>query len=489
MTAGDRWDRVRDLFERAIEREPGEVQGWLARETAGDRDLQREVQSLLDHHTRVGSFLAEPAGTHLGDLLSEPSLVPGQVVGPYTIVREIGRGGMGRVYLASDTRLQRPVALKSIPSDLAADASQRARLRREARLASALTHPGICTIYAFEEIDGALFIAAEYVDGHTLRQEIDSGRRPDTAEVVRTARELAAAVAHAHRHGVIHGDLKPANVMRTRDGHVKVLDFGLARTADPARDDGSVTQPGAIVGTPAYMSPERLNGHPPDMRGDVFAFGVTLSEWVSGLHPFDAPTSVAVAARILRDEPTPIEEGGPAVPPSIAAVVERCLRKAPGERFESAVAVADALATRDAAPPRRPMARWWQTHQVVAIVMYAVGCGLAWQVKEWRPGVTTAVFLAAGVAATVAGVFRGHLMFTHRLNGAGLESERRRAAPVTLAMDLVLALALVADGLLVSGDRPLAALMAFALGAGIAMARLVVEPSTTAASFERPHPR
>src|SRR5262249_59904707 len=168
--------------------------------------------------------------------------------------------------------------------------------------------PGICTVYALEEIDGDLYIATEFVDGHTLREEIQSNHRPSVAEVARTARELAAALASAHKNGVVHRDLKPENIMRTRDGRLKILDFGLARlepsAAAGARFSGAVhaTQPGTMVGTPAYMAPEQINGGAVDARSDLFAFGVVMYECACGVHPFDGSTPPAVVARVLRSD-------------------------------------------------------------------------------------------------------------------------------------------------------------------------------------------
>src|SRR5688572_6756353 len=159
----------------------------------------------------------------------EHTLEPGTVLGSYTVVREIGRGGMGRVYLASDGRLGRTVALKALPPQLTREPLHRDRLRREARAAAVLTHPGICTVYALEEFDGELYIATEFVEGHTLREEIAEGKRPSLEAIVTTARDLASALASAHAKGITHRDLKPENIMRTRERRIKVLDFGLAR--------------------------------------------------------------------------------------------------------------------------------------------------------------------------------------------------------------------------------------------------------------------
>lgn len=487
MTA-EQWRHVRDLFERALEEQPADVKEWVEREAAGNRDVAAEVLSLLQHHTHAGSFLAEPLSPALLED-DDHALPPGHTVGPYTIVREIGRGGMGRVYLATDARLGRQVALKALLSRLTNDRRQRERLRREARAAAGLTHPGICTIYALEEYDGELFIAAELVDGRTLRDEIASGRRPSPTDVLQTARDMAAALASAHANGVTHRDLKPENVMRTRDGRVKILDFGLARVDAPVPDAlaASVTQPGLLVGTPGYMAPEQLHGGPVDARTDVFAFGVVLYEYACGTHPFVAGTPLAIAARILESDAAPIESRCPDLPLQVAAVIERCLRKPAAERFGSAAAIVDALG-KTGVRPKRQVAAWWRTHQLAAIALYVIASALAWQIKEWHTGAAVAIFGIVGVCATVASVFRGHLMFTERMNLAALSVERGRAAPVTLVVDLLIAAALVADGAILARDRPLAAVLTVGLAVGIALARLVVEPSTTAAAFSSSAP-
>src|SRR5947207_1067367 len=225
------WRSVRDVFEAVLEEDPADPQAWLDKRGV-DSGVRREVLSLLDHHSRAGSFLADPIVDRVPGLLEHEeaeALEAGVLVGHYRIEREIGRGAMGRVYLATDTTLGRRVALKALAPHLTGDASHRERLRREARAAASLTHSGICTVYALEEIDGQLFIASELIDGQTLRDEIGRGgpRSPDA--VVATARELANALASAHAKGVVHRDLKPENIMRNADGRLKILDFGLAR--------------------------------------------------------------------------------------------------------------------------------------------------------------------------------------------------------------------------------------------------------------------
>jgi hypothetical protein len=483
------WQRVRDVFERALEEQPRDLDAWLAREVADDADARAEVRSLLDHHSRAGSFLAQPVSERFPSLLddNEAAYEEGRVIGPYTIVRELGRGGMGRVYLASDSRLGRNVALKAIAPRFTGDPGQRERLRREARAAAGLTHPGICTVYALEEYDGDLFIAAEYVDGRTLREEIAAGSRPSTADVLKTARDIASALAAAHASGIVHRDLKPENVMRTADGRVKILDFGLARADVPEVDSGAiqVTETGVIVGTPGYMAPEQLQGSRGDVRADVFAFGVLIYEIASGVHPFAASSAIGVAARVLQSDAVPIESLCPSLPGSVASVLERCLRKTPAERFASAGEISTALLTADGPAGARDGTRWWRTHQAILIGVYFLASVLAWFIKQGLGNTALAVFGGIGVAATVGGILRSHLLFMERVHPRALAAERRRSAPFTLAIDALIAIGLFVDGaLLFSSDRPLAAVLIAALGTGIILTRLILERSTTAAAFD-----
>lgn len=497
---GDQWRQVRELFEAAVETPPTDLAGWLTARSA-DAEVRGEVLSLLDHHSRAGEFLSQPAGD-LAELLQEtPPLERGQTVGPYRIDAEVGRGGMGRVYRARDTRLNRTVAIKALPSDLTTDPSQRERLRREARAAAALSHPGICTVHALEEVDGALYIVTEYIDGRTLDDELAGGERPSIPQVLDTARQLAAALAAAHAAGITHRDLKPSNVMRTVDGRIKILDFGLARQFDAAWAGGAplVTQAGAVVGTPAYMAPEQLNGQPADLRTDVFAFGVVMYEYATGRHPFDAPTPLARAGRVLAATADPLASLRGDLPVGFTTAIERCLAKAPDERFASALDVVGALT--DASPAHGPVgsrpsplldppaaprdARWWRTHHLSVIGLYFVAVVVAWFAKEWLRGPASVVFVVLGVMATGLGMLRGHLVFTERAHGVGLEQESRRVAPLTRAGDLAMAALLAGDGvgLFLGASRELAGLLTIALAVAIAVARLVLEPTTTRAAF------
>ncbi len=485
----DQVQRVRDLFEAALDHAPADVAAWLNGQTSDTR-VRGEVLSLLDHHSRAGSFLAEPAVERLPHLLAEEeALAPGTVVGPYTIVRELGRGGMGRVYLASDARLGRTVALKALAPQLTRDPSHRERLRREARAAAALTHPGICTVYALEELGDELYIATEFVDGHTLREEIASGPRPSGDQIVNTARELAAALASAHAKGITHRDLKPENVMRTADGRLKILDFGLARLDAPAASvppvRGLATLPGVLLGTPAYMAPEQLNGQTADARADVFAFGVLIYEYSCGVHPFDASTQLALLARVLESDARPLEERCPYLPVAIADVVARCLRKAPAERYASGGEILEVINRNLAARRPRPSMIWWRTHQLAIMCLYVIAATVAWHIKEAFVGPTSRwAFIGLGIGAALGGIVRGHLLFTEQMNRARLVIEWRRTKRANTIVDLTMAAVLFADAAFhAAPTRPLWALLTMALAVGIALAAVLMEPATTAAAF------
>ena len=488
----EQWRQVRDLFEQAVDQPPGNEEAWVV-QCADDSAVVAEVMSLLKHHTRAGAFLEAPVADHVFDLLADDErFEPGAVVGSYQIKRELGRGGMGRVYLATDTRLGRDVALKVLAPHLVRDESQRERLRREARAAALLTAPGICTVYALEEIDNDVVIAAEFVDGHTLRDEIARGPRPSPRELLETARELAAALAIAHARGITHRDLKPENVMRANSGRLKILDFGLALVASGVGDFSTprVTTPGTLIGTPAYMAPEQLNAGVVDPRTDVFAFGVLLYECAIGHHPFDAALPLAMAARILEGEHEPLADARRDLPPQLTDAIERCLRKRPSERFASAADVADALAPSLGSvvvPAERADAGWWRRHVAIVLGLYLVAAIVGWLVKEWQHGLADGGFIAIAMLTTVAGTLRGHLLFAQRAHDAGsFLAELRRSTPAIVGLDLAMSAMLVVEGLLVTSGRSVPGVLIIGLGLGLAIARLVLEPSTTRVAFEEP---
>ena len=273
-------------------------------------------------------------------------IATGSQVGPYEIRAAIGAGGMGEVYRAHDTRLERDVALKVLPADALGDETARARLIREARLASKLNHPHICTIYDVGEAEGQTYIAMELVEGQPLSARVADGALP-VDQILRYGQQMADALAHAHGRGVVHRDFKSANVVVTPDGQVKVLDFGLAKrlTGEELTDATTVsrhslTAPGVVAGTLAYMAPEQLQGQPADARSDIWALGVVLYELATGKRPFQGQTGFDLTAAILRQ---PLPALPSSVPAPLAGVIDRCLAKEPGERYQQGSEIRAAL--------------------------------------------------------------------------------------------------------------------------------------------------
>jgi serine/threonine-protein kinase len=271
-----------------------------------------------------------------------------QAPGHFQIVEKLGEGGMGVVYKALDTHLDRFVALKFLPPGSTSDPARLQRFMREAKAASSLNHPNIVTIYEVGTDPAASYIAMEYIEGSTL-QAIIRGARMAVPEAVEVALQIAGALEAAHRHGIIHRDLKPANIMLTADRLVKVLDFGLAKLRQPSHGDEAAetqsltTREGVVLGTAAYMSPEQARGENVDHRSDIFSFGALLYEMLGGRPAFQRPSQVATLAAVLRDEPPPLRVLAPEASPGLDEVVKRCLRKEAGERFQSSADLKSAL--------------------------------------------------------------------------------------------------------------------------------------------------
>jgi TolB-like protein/tetratricopeptide (TPR) repeat protein len=273
-------------------------------------------------------------------------LEAGHRIGPYEVVAPVGAGGMGEVYRARDTRLDREIAVKVLPEAAGADKVARERLVREARTASKLNHPHICTIHDVGEDDGRIYFAMELVSGRTLADLMTRGPLP-LEEVLLYGSQVADALAHAHAHGIVHRDLKSANIVITPEGRAKVLDFGLAKRlpgeieaeATTLTDD-ALTAAGAVAGTPAYMAPEQLQGKHADARSDIWSLGIVLYELAAGKRPFSGQTGYQLSAAILNDPPPPLP---PSVPGALGAVIERCLAKDPGRRYQGVAELRAAL--------------------------------------------------------------------------------------------------------------------------------------------------
>ena len=263
----------------------------------------------------------------------------GQTIGHYRVLEKLGEGGMGVVYRAEDTRLGRQVALKALPVESANDPARRQRFQQEARAAAALNHTGIAAVHAMEEIGGSLYIVFEYVQGKNLRALLGGGAMPLDA-VLELSTQVAHALASAHAHGIVHRDIKPENIVRTSEGDAKILDFGLARFSPEHQQEQQtasvrLTDPGTVAGTVVYMSPEQLEGKEPDFRSDIFSFGVLLYELSTGARPFEGPTLASTITRIVTAEPVPLLQRLPSVPSELDRIVRKCLRKKPGERYQS----------------------------------------------------------------------------------------------------------------------------------------------------------
>ena len=273
-------------------------------------------------------------------------LAAGTTLGPYAVTAFVGAGGMGEIYKAKDTRLDRTVALKILPESK--DPDRKARFEREARAISQLQHPHICTLYDVGNQDGVEYLVMEFLEGQTLAQRIEKGPLAIT-ELVETAIHIAEALDHAHRAAICHRDLKPANVMLTKNG-VKLLDFGLARAlGTPSVPAGgetatmALTRDGVILGTLPYMSPEQLEGKPGDARSDIFAFGAVLYEMATGRRAFQGSSGASLITNIMSAEPPPMNTTQPVTPPALEKIVRRCLAKDPENRWQSARDVAGAL--------------------------------------------------------------------------------------------------------------------------------------------------
>ena len=337
----ERWQKVDEVLQAALDLPASEREALLAEACTGDAELRQETISLIKAHDEAGDFLEAPALETDAQVLLQAD-EPEREIGPYKIVRRLGHGGMGEVFLAQDSRLGRMVALKTLPAYFVSDDERLRRFQTEARAASALNHPNILTIYEVGEGDNTHFIAAEYIEGHTLRELINGGDLT-LREVLDIAAQLLSGLSAAHAAGIIHRDIKPENIMRRADGSIKILDFGIAKLMEaPPEATGSFalnqTQTGALMGTIGYVSPEQVRGLPVDERTDIWSCGVVLQEMLTGQRPFAGVTNADTIVAILERAPAPLfaNELNSSILRSLQKIVSQALSKHAGERYASA---------------------------------------------------------------------------------------------------------------------------------------------------------
>jgi serine/threonine-protein kinase len=387
----ERWQQVARIYELAVDMSASARGAFLSEACAGDEALRREVESLLQQDDESVVIDRSVWATAAPLFQNGSELEPGARLGPYRIDAPLGAGGMGEVFRATDTRLNRPVAIKILPAAVARDQQMRARFGREARAVAALTHPHICTLYDVGRQAELDFLVMEYLDGETLAARLTAGRQ-SLEQALEQALEIASALEHAHRHGIVHRDLKPANIMLTGGG-VKLLDFGLAKfkpggsvprpddqtqaetvTASRAGDvasgghhepaDTQETRHGMILGTARYMAPEQIAGGDVDARSDLFSFGAVLHEMITGRSAFDGEDATAIRTAIFETEPPPVSSLAPSATPVLDDIVRRCLAKDPDARWQTAgdvttelKKVLDSVRERTDTPPHAVTAR------------------------------------------------------------------------------------------------------------------------------------
>ena len=509
----ERWHRLSGILQEALEHPPERRTAFLDDACGEDSTLRAEVTSLLAYHDQTNELMDTPTqlvGTELPDAGPSESLV-GHTLHQYAVTEKLGEGGMGVVYRADDTRLGRLVAIKALSRQFTQNAERRERLRREARAAAALSHPGIATVYALEEFDDALYIVSEYVRGRTLRDEVTTGPVPG-GPLLDTGIEIARALAVAHRHGVIHRDLKPENVIRTAEGHVKILDFGLARIENSpgglAASTTRLTEPGTVLGTPVYMPPEQLRGQEVDFRGDIFSFGVLLYELASGTHPFTSSNPASTIARVLESDPPDVTQLSHSCPAGLDQLIGTCLQKDPAQRFSSTDVLLEKLqelrrdlvetetgrplsaqqaATGAGSRRRSPSPLWWwQCHQAVVGLGYYLMLIPLWNIRAWIPGAWgSRLFFAAVAAVGVAATLRFHLWFTSRFYRTELAAQRRQSFWLIRGADWLFVSLLLVGGVLLAGDHAGFAALLVSVAIGTFIGFTIIEPATTRAAFKR----
>lgn len=348
VLSSDRWQRLESLFYEALPLPPSARAAFIEERCSGDEAMRKEVASLLASADRPLEDFEKPIQEAAKQMVADgaaPELYPGERFARYEVVRRIGAGGMGRVYLARDIQLRRNVALKLLAPELTRDERCLQRFEQEALAASALNHPNILTVYEFGEVEGTYYIASEYVEGETLRQRIGKGRLGIVA-VTDVSIQIASALAAAHARGIVHRDIKPDNVILRNDGIIKLLDFGIAKLNDPSSAEQrsarlfatllSTSQTGFVLGTVRYMSPEQARGRPVDGRSDLFSLAIVMYEMATGQAAFQGQTASDVIAEILKGEPEPLTDLLPGLAAGFEVIIVRAMQKHREERYQSA---------------------------------------------------------------------------------------------------------------------------------------------------------
>ena len=405
----ERWQQISRIFKSAISLDAAARAAYVKERCGTDSDLREEVERLIESHVQaedrdfIGGHAVENAAELFAGDGEQLILEQGQYFGSYVILDHLGTGGMGQVYRARDSRLDRTVALKILSPEVAADKRRMQRFRQEAKVASSLNHPNIVTIFEFGETDNLTYLATEFVDGETLRDFL-RGKRLNIAEILDIGIQMLAALDAAHEANIIHRDMKPENVMiRRRDHVVKVLDFGLAKLiakreslANLASNLEAATElrtaPGLIMGTVNYMSPEQARARDVDARSDIWSTGIMIYEMVVGTKPFGGPTSAHTIVEILEKEPPPLTEVGPAgMPLELQRIVARSLAKHPDERYQTAKDMMLDLrnlkkrleldAGSEQVTGKRPQSKLWLAVALVAAIAIVAG---VFAVNAWR---------------------------------------------------------------------------------------------------------
>jgi eukaryotic-like serine/threonine-protein kinase len=342
----ERFRQIDEIFDAALELPASERRAFLDEACKGDAGLRKEVESLLKAFDKAENFIESPALEMAAKSLAEAPVAQrdariNQTFGHYKIISLLGVGGMGEVYLAEDSRLGRKVALKFLPAHFTKDAERVGRFKREARAASALNHPNILTIYEIGQQQEHYFIVTEFIEGHTIQHHVNSSKMR-MRQAVDVAMQIAGALSAAHTAGIIHRDIKPHNIMLRNDGYVKVLDFGLAKLTERGAVDtfqtvlSARTDPGRVMGTISYMSPEQALGQEVDPRTDIFSLGVVLYEMLSGSAPFKGNSAAAVFDEILNKKPSPIGFSNPEISVEFERIINRALEKDREVRYQTA---------------------------------------------------------------------------------------------------------------------------------------------------------